>query len=95
MSTVVQDALLAAYAVSGVVEIAAASLETPPAALDAGLRAGRTLREIAHDLRRDPVDLQLDLARGAQSALIDDRKAAELILGAGALLDRPLPLDPP
>ncbi len=89
------DSLLRAYAMSGVVETVAESLAVSPAAVDAGLRSGHTLRELAHEFRVDPGELQLALARGAQSALIDDRTAAHLILGAGALLDRPLDLDWP
>lgn len=87
--------LLLAYAVSGVVETAAGSLAIPETAVEAGLRSGRTLREIAHDLRRDPHELQLALARGAQTTQIDDRTAGELIASAGCLLDLPLLLGPP
>jgi hypothetical protein len=87
--------LLTAYAVSGVVETAAQSLHISANAVEAGLRSGRSLRELAHDLRRSPDDLQLALARGAQSARIDDRTAGELIAAAALLLDMPLLVGPP
>jgi hypothetical protein len=87
--------LLLAYARSGVVETAAQSLRIPANEVEAGLRSGQSLRELAHQLDCDPGDLQLALARGAQSARIDDRTAGELIAAAGVLLDLPLLLGPP
>jgi hypothetical protein len=87
--------LLLAYARSGVVETAAQSLGSSANAVEAGLRSGRSLRELAHEFRRDPEDLQLALARGAQSARIDDRTAGEMVAAAGRLLDLPLLLGPP
>jgi hypothetical protein len=86
--------LLLGYAVSGVVVTAAESLAISPATVKAGLRSGRTLREVAHEFRRDPEELQFALARGAEPAQIDDRTAAELVAAAGRLLDLPL-LGPP
>jgi hypothetical protein len=87
--------LLLAYAMSGVVEAAAQSLEIPAHEVESSLRAGRSLRELADEFHRDPGDLQLALARGAQSARIDDQTAGELIATAGRLLDLPLLLGPP
>jgi hypothetical protein len=86
--------LLLGYAVSGVVVTAAESLAISPATVEAGLRSGRTLRDVAHEFRRDPEELQFALARGAEPAQIDDRTAAELVAAAGRLLDLPL-LGPP
>jgi hypothetical protein len=82
--------LLLAYARSGVVETAAHSLRMPANAVESGLRSGRSLRELAHERDRDAGDLQLALARGAQSTRIDDQTAGELIASAGRLLDVPL-----
>ena len=87
--------LFLGYAMSGVVVTAAESLAIPPATVEAGLRSGRTLREVAHEFRRDPDDLQFALARGAQPVQIDDRTAAELVAAAGRLLDLPLLQGPP
>jgi hypothetical protein len=87
--------LLLAYAVSGVVETAARSLDIPAGSLETALRSGRSLREVAHDLDHDPGDLQLALARGAQTVWIDDRAAGELIAASARLLDLPLYLGPP
>ncbi len=87
--------LLLAYAVSGVVETAARSLDISPGALEHSLHSGRSLREVAHDLDHDPGDLQLALARGAQTVWIDDRAAGELIAASGCLLDLPLFPGPP
>ncbi|MFL5953221.1 MAG: hypothetical protein ACJ76I_03825 [Gaiellaceae bacterium] len=92
---VARDPLLAGYAMTGVVDTAAESLAIPATAVEAGLRSGRTLRELAHELRRDPHDLQLALARGPWSTRIDDRSAGEMIAAAGRLLDQPLSLGPP
>jgi hypothetical protein len=82
--------LLLAYARSGVVETAAHSLRIPANAVESGLRSGRSLRELAQERDCDAGDLQLALARGAQSARIDDQTAGELIAAAGRLLDLPL-----
>jgi hypothetical protein len=82
--------LLLAYARSGVVDVAAQSLRMPANAVESGLRSGRSLRELAHERDRDAGDLQLALARGAQSTRIDDQTAGELIAAAGRLLDLPL-----
>jgi len=87
--------LFLGYAMSGVVVTAAESLAISPATVEAGLRSGRTLREVAHEFRRDPDDLQFALARGAQPVQIDDRTAAELVAAAGRLLDLPLLQGPP
>jgi hypothetical protein len=87
--------LLLGYALSGVVVSAAESLAIAPAVVEAGLRSGRTLREVAHEFRRDPEDPQFALARDSQPAQIDDRAAAELVAAAGHLLDLPLLQGPP
>jgi hypothetical protein len=87
--------LLLAYAISGVIETAAESLATPAVTVETALRSGRTLRDLAHDVRRDPEELRLALARGARSAEIDDRTAPELLAAAGNLLDLPLLVGPP
>jgi hypothetical protein len=87
--------LLLGYAMAGVVVTAAEELAISPAVVEAGLRSGRTLREVAHEFRRDPEELLFALARGAQPAQIDDRTAAELVAAAGRLLDLPLLVGPP
>jgi hypothetical protein len=85
-------ALLLAYAMAGVAEIAAQSMRVPVEAVEAGLATGRTLREIAIELRRSPEELELALAQGVQPQTLNDATAAELAVGAKAILDRPSPV---
>jgi len=86
------DLLLLSYAMAGVAEIAARSMRVPVEAVQAGLAAGRTLREIAVELWRSPEELELALAQGVQPPALDDERAAELALGAQAILDRLSPV---
>ena len=86
------DLLLLAYAMACVVEIAAQSMRVPIEAVEAGLAAGRTLREIAIELWRSPEELELALAQGVRPHALNDATAAELAAGARAILDRPAPV---
>jgi hypothetical protein len=68
-----------------VVTIAARSMEIPVQAVEAGLAASLTLREIALELDRSPAALELALVDGmSPQALGDDVRA---------LLDQPLRLE--
>jgi hypothetical protein len=55
--------------------------------VEAGLRLGRSLRELAHEFRVDPEDLQLMIA-AAVSEGRDDEFSDAMYVGAGDLLDR-------
>ena len=90
-----RNSLSIGYRMPGVVVTAAESPAIAPAVVEAGPRSGRTLREVAHEFRREPEDLPFALASGSQPAQIDDRAAAELDAAAAPLLDLPLLHAPP
>jgi hypothetical protein len=81
------DAVLLAYATSGVTLAAADVLAVSPGVVEAGLRSGRSLRELAHELRVDPEDLQFGIAVIVSEGRDDERSDA-MYIGAGELLDR-------
>ena len=86
---VAEDTFLLACAAATIIPISARAMEIPADAVEAGLDADLTLREIALELDRDPDELASALHE-ALAPRSSGGEAALIAAGAQAVLDRRL-----